>query len=132
MKPFWIWVFLIPKFSYTNVRKAFPSFLNEISKSFNSFGVKLNVQVDRIHVVMSIPQKYDVSAVMGFLKGKLSLRLFQRYERLGERYWGRQLWIRGYCVSMVGPNEQQIREYVKWQEKREKEIEKKEYVQIDP
>ena len=87
--------------------------------------LELNVQVDHIHLVMPIPPKYAVSAVMGFLKGKLSLRLFQRYERLGKRYWGRHLWARGYCVSTVGLNEQQIREYVKWQEKKEKEIEKK-------
>jgi putative transposase len=58
-------------------------------------------------------------------KGKLALRLFQRYERLGKRYWGRHLWSRGYCVSTVGLNEKQIREYVKWQEQKEKEIEKK-------
>jgi len=62
---------------------------------------------------------------MGFLKGKLSLRLFQRYEKLGKRYWGRHLWARGYCVTTVGLSEQQISEYVRWQENREKEIEKK-------
>ena len=87
--------------------------------------LEMNVQFDHIHLVMSIPPKYAVSSVMGFLKGKLSLRLFQRYEKLGKRYWGRHLWSRGYCVSTVGLNEQQIREYVKWQEKKEKEIEQK-------
>jgi putative transposase len=87
--------------------------------------LELNVQLDHIHLVMSIPPKYALSSVMGFLKGKLSLRLFQRYEKLGKRYWGRHLWARGYCVSTVGLNEQQIREYVKWQEKKEKEIEQK-------
>ena len=87
--------------------------------------MELNVREDHIHLVMSIPPKYAVSAVMGFLKGKLSLRLFERYERLGKRYWGRHLWARGYCVSTVGLNEQQIREYVKWQENREKEIERR-------
>ena len=87
--------------------------------------LELNVQLDHIHLVMSIPPKYSVSSVMGFLKGKLSLRLFQRYEKMGKRYWGRHLWARGYCVSTVGLNEQQIREYVRWQEKKEKEIEKR-------
>jgi len=87
--------------------------------------LELNVQEDHIHLVMSIAPKYSVSSVMGFLKGKLSLRLFQRYEKLGKRYWGRHLWARGYCVSTVGLNEQQIREYVRWQEKKEKEIEKR-------
>ncbi len=61
--------------------------------------------------------------MMGYMKGKLSLRLFQRYEKLGKRYWGRHLWSRGYCVSTVGLNEEQIRRYVKHQEKIEKEIE---------
>jgi len=87
--------------------------------------LELNVQMDHIHLVMSIPPKYSVSSVMGYLKGKLALRLFQRYEKLGKRYWGRHLWARGYCVSTVGLNEQQIREYVRWQEKKEKEIEQK-------
>ena len=87
--------------------------------------LELNVQEDHIHLVMSIAPKYSLSSVMGFLKGKLSLRLFQRYEKLGKRYWGRHLWARGYCVSTVGLNEQQIREYVRWQEKKEKEIEKR-------
>jgi len=87
--------------------------------------LEFNIQKDHIHMVMWIPPKYSISSMMGFLKGKLSLRLFQRYEQLGKRYWGRHLWARGYCLSTVGLNEQQIREYVKWQEKREKEIEKK-------
>ncbi len=85
----------------------------------------MNIQEDHIHLVLSIPPKYSVSSIMGFLKGKLALRLFQRYEHLGKRYWGRHLWSRGYCVSTVGLNEEQIRKYVKYQEKQEKEIEKK-------
>ena len=85
--------------------------------------LEINVQQDHIHVVMSIPPKYAVSSVMGFLKGKLALRLFGRYERLGKRYWGRHLWSRGYCVSTVGLDEEQILAYVKWQERKEKQIE---------
>jgi putative transposase len=85
--------------------------------------LELNVQTDHVHVVMSIAPKYAVSDIMGYLKGKLAMRLFQRYEKLGKRYWGRHLWSRGYCVSTVGLDEEQIRKYVKWQEKREKDIE---------
>ncbi len=85
--------------------------------------LEVNVQADHIHLVMSIPPKYAVSSLMGFLKGKLALRLFGRYERLGKRYWGRHLWSRGYCVSTVGLDEEQIRAYVKWQQKKEKRIE---------
>lgn len=50
-------------------------------------------------MIMWIPPKYSISSVMGFLKGKLSLRLFQRYEQLGKKYWGRHLWSRGYCLT---------------------------------
>ena len=86
--------------------------------------LELNVRPEHIHLVMSIPPKYAVSSIMGYLKGKTSLRLFQHYEAIGKRYWGRYLWARGYCVSTVGLNEEQIRKYVQWQEKREKAIER--------
>ena len=86
--------------------------------------LELNVREDHIHVVISIPPKYSVSSLMGYLKGKLALKLFQRYENLGKRYWGRHLWARGYCVSTIGLNEEEIRTYVRWQEQQEKEIER--------
>jgi putative transposase len=60
---------------------------------------------------------------MGYLKGKLAIRLFARYERVGRRYWGRHLWSRGYCVSTIGLDEDKIRKYVKRQEQREKQTE---------
>ena len=85
--------------------------------------MELNVQPDHIHLVLSIPPKYAVSTVMGYLKGKLALRLFQRYERLGRKYWGRHLWSRGYCISTVGLDEEKIRLYVKWQEQKDKKVE---------
>ena len=87
--------------------------------------LEANVQPDHVHMVLSIPPKYSVSSLMGYLKGKLALRLFQRYEKLGKRYWGRHLWSRGYCVSTVGLDEEKIRLYVRWQEQKEKEIESK-------
>ncbi len=86
--------------------------------------IEMNVQSDHIHLIVWIPPKYAVSAVMGYLKGKLAIRLLQKYERLGKQFWGRHLWGRGYCVSTIGIDEQRIREYVQWQEKKEQEIEK--------
>ena len=85
--------------------------------------LEMNVQADHVHLILSIPPKYAVSNVMGYLKGKLALRLFNRYEQLGKRYWGRHLWSRGYCVSTVGLDEEKIRKYVKWQEAQEKQAE---------
>jgi len=84
--------------------------------------LELNVQVDHVHLIVSIPPKYSVSAFMGFLKGKIALRLFQKYDRVGKKFWGRHFWSRGYCVSTVGLDEERIRKYVKWQKKKDKEI----------
>ena len=87
--------------------------------------LELNIQLDHIHMVLSIPPKYSVSFIMGFLKGKLALKLFSKYEKLSKRYWGRHFWSRGYCVSTVGLNEDQIRKYVKWQQKKDNESDNK-------
>ena len=85
--------------------------------------LELNVQADHVHLVVCIPPKYAVSNFMGYLKGKLALRMFNQYEQLGRRYWGRHLWSKGYCVSTIGLDEDKIRKYVKWQEQREKQAE---------
>jgi len=76
--------------------------------------MELNVQVDHIHLVMSIAPKYAVSFLMGYVEGELSLRLFQRYEKIGKRYWGGHLWARGFCVSTVGLTEGQITSHHLW------------------
>ena len=80
---------------------------------------EINIQPDHVHLVISIPPKYSVSEIMGFLKGKTALKLFQEQKSLTKQYWGRHIWSRGYCVSTVGLNEEQIRKYVKWQQEHE-------------
>ena len=82
--------------------------------------IEANVQADPIHLVVVIPPKYAVSNLMGYLKGKLAIRVFNQYEYLRRRYWGGHLWSRGYCVRTVGLDEERIRKYVKWQEAKEK------------
>lgn len=74
-----------------------------------------NVQKDHIHLVLSVPPKYSISEVVGFLKGKAAIKIFDMHLELKKRYWGRHFWARGYCVSTVGLDEDQIRQYVKWQ-----------------
>ena len=86
--------------------------------------LELNVQPDHVHVVLWIPPKYSVSSVAGYLKGKRALRLFDRFPQLRKRYWGQHVWSRGYCVSTVGLDEDHIRQYVKWQEKKEADLER--------
>lgn len=85
--------------------------------------LEVNVQADHVHLVMVIPPKYAVSKLMGYLKGKLALRVLSRYPQLRKRYWGNHLWSRGYCVSTIGLEEDKIRKYVVWQEKKERDAE---------
>ena len=82
-----------------------------------------NVQIDHIHLVISFPPKYSVAEVIGFLKGKSAIKLFDRHMDLKKRYWGRHFWAKGYCVSTVGLNEEQIKKYVIWQMNRDKNTE---------
>ena len=81
-----------------------------------------NVQIDHVHLVIWIPPKYSVSEAVGYLKGKSAIKIFNRYPELKKRYWGRHFWARGYCASTVGLNEEQIRKYVRWQLKKDKDM----------
>jgi putative transposase len=81
-----------------------------------------NVQIDHIHLVLSIPPKYSVSELVGFLKGKSAIKIFDMHLELKRRYWGRHFWAKGYCVSTVGLDEEEIRKYVRWQLKRDRVI----------
>ena len=75
---------------------------------------------DHIHMLLMIPPKFSVSNTIGFLKGKSAIRIFRDYLQVKRDFTGRHLWVRGYCVSTVGLDEQMIRAYIKNQEREEK------------
>ena len=68
---------------------------------------------DHVHMIIAIPPKYSVSSIMGYLKGKSSLMIFDRHANLKYKYGNRHFWCRGYYVDTVGRNEKAIREYVR-------------------
>ena len=68
---------------------------------------------DHIHMLLSIPPKYSVAQIMGYLKGKSSLMIFDRHANLKYKYGNRHFWCRGYYVDTVGRNEKVIQEYIK-------------------
>lgn len=80
---------------------------------------EINIQSDHVHMILSIPPKYSISEIMGFLKGKTAIKLFQAQKHPTKQYWGKHIWARGYCVSSIGINEEQIRKYVKWKQERD-------------
>ena len=68
---------------------------------------------DHIHMLVSIPPKYSVSQIMGYLKGKSSLMIFDRHANLKYKYGNRQFWCKVYYVDTVGRNKKAIQEYIK-------------------
>ena len=68
---------------------------------------------DHIHLYVEIPPKYSVSEIVGYLKGKSSLMIFDRHANLKYEYGNRHFWCRGYYVDTVGRNEKTIKEYVR-------------------
>ena len=68
---------------------------------------------DHIHLYVTIPPKYSVSAVVGYLKGKSSLMIFDRHANLKYKYGSRHFWCRGYYVDTVGKNKKAIEEYIR-------------------
>lgn len=68
---------------------------------------------EHIHMLIEIPPKYSVAQIMGFLKGKRSLMIFDRHANLKYKYGNRHFWARGYYVDTVGRNKKQIAEYIR-------------------
>ena len=88
---------------------------------------------DHIHMLISVPPKYSISQVMGYLKGKSSLMIFEKYANLKYKYGNRHFWCRGFYVDTVGRNKKAIAEYIRNQLHEDREAEQlsiKEY--IDP
>ena len=68
---------------------------------------------DHIHMLISIPPKYSVAQIMGYLKGKSSLMIFEKYANMKYKYGNRHFWCRGYYVDTVGRNKKVIAEYIR-------------------
>ena len=89
---------------------------SDIEKTVSAKGVEIiDVRAcpDHIHMLISIPPKYSVSQIMGYLKGKSSLMIFDRHANLKYKYGNRHFWARGYYVDTVGRNKKQIAEYIR-------------------
>ena len=89
-----------------------------VRKSVNI--VEAEICADHIHMLLEIPPKMSVSSFMGYLKGKSSLMIYERFGDMKFKYRNRQFWCRGYYVDTVGKNEKKIAEYIRGQLERDK------------
>jgi putative transposase len=71
---------------------------------------------DHVHVLLSVPPKYSIAMLVGYLKGKSAIHIHRKLQGVKKGFTGKHFWSRGYCVSTVGLDEDTIREYVKNQE----------------
>jgi putative transposase len=77
---------------------------------------------DHVHMLLSVPPKYAVSQVVGYMKGKSAIHLARVYGERKQNFVGQYFWARGYFVSTVGRDEQLIREYIKHQEQEDQRL----------
>lgn len=110
-------VVFAPKFRrkviYKELRADIGMILRRLCEQKGVEIIEANACPDHIHMLLSIPPKYSVSQIMGYLKGKSSLMIFDRHAQLKYKYGNRHFWARGYFVDTVGRNKKQIEEYIK-------------------
>jgi putative transposase len=75
-----------------------------------------HLRADQVHMLVSLPPKYAVAAIGGYLKGKSAIHIARTYRGKERNFTGEYFWARGYCVSSVGADEQTVREYFRNQE----------------
>ena len=85
--------------------------------------IEAEVCPDHVHMLVSIPPKLSVSGFLGYLKGKSSVLIYQKYANMKFKYRNREFWCRGYYVDTVGKNKKAIAEYIANQLKEDKEME---------
>ena len=88
--------------------------------------MELSVQLDHVHVQVMVPPKVSISKFVGTIKGRTAIQILNRHKKLKQKpYWGNHFWARGYCVDTVGLDEEKVRKYVRYQEKRERMAEQR-------
>lgn len=109
------------KLLYGPIRKELGEILRALCQQKGVEILEGHAMKDHVHLLMSIPPKYSIAEVVGFIKGKSAIRLHQKFAKRFKNYYGKSFWSRGYFVSTVGMDEEVIRNYVKNQEERDQQ-----------
>ena len=99
---------------YGRLRRRFGEIIQDLCRQKGVEVIEGHAQPDHVHICLSMPPKYSVSSIVGFLKGKSAIRLHKEFSKA--KSTGKHFWIRGYFVSTVGLDEKAVREYIKHQE----------------
>ena len=113
-------VVFIPKYRrktlFTALRKELGPVFRELARRKGCRVEEGHLRSDHVHMLVSIPPKYAVAAIVGYLKGKRAIHIARTYRGKERNFTGEHFWARGYFVSSVGVNEQMVREYIRNQE----------------
>ena len=106
-----------PKYRRKIIYNQYRESIREILKQLCAYkGVEIldgHLMTDHVHMLVSIPPKISVSSFMGYLKGKSSLMIYEKYANMKYKYGNRHFWCRGYYVSTVGRNRRAIEQYIR-------------------
>jgi len=119
-------IVFIPKYRkkvlFGQIRKEMGEVFHRLARQKESLIEEGHLMPDHVHIMISIPPKYAVSQVIGFIKGKSAIHIARMYVGRKRNYVGQHFWARGYFVSTVGRDEEVIREYIRHQEKEDRRV----------
>ena len=116
----------IPKYRkkalYGALRQQLGEVLKQLAMQRESRIEEGHLMRDHVHMLVSIPPKYSVSQVVGYMKGKSAIHIARTFMGKPRNFTGESFWARGYFVSTVGRDEKEIREYIRKQEQEDQRI----------
>jgi len=119
-------IVFIPKYRrkamFGQIRRELGEVFRRLARQKESVIEEGHLMPDHVHMMISIPPKYAVSQVVGFIKGKSAIHIARTYAGRTRNYVGQHFWARGYFASTVGRDEQVIREYIRHQEAEDRRI----------
>ncbi|MEN6371092.1 MAG: IS200/IS605 family transposase, partial [Armatimonadota bacterium] len=105
-----------------HIRNELGKLFTELARHKESCIETGSLQLDHVHMLISIPPKYSIAQVIGYIKGKSAIHIARTYAGKKKNFTGEQFWARGYFVSTVGKDEKMIQEYIRQQEAEDKRI----------
>jgi putative transposase len=118
------------KVLYQGIRQELGTVFRSLAEQWECKVEEGHLMPDHVHMLLSVPPKYSVSNVMGFIKGKSAIHIARVYAGRRRNFVGQHFWARGYWVSTVGKNEAAVRQYIQNQEKEDKRLEQLELVAL--
>ena len=122
-------VVIVPKYRkkalYGRTRNKVGDILRNLCRQKDIGLLEGHLCPDHVHMLLNVPPRYSIAMVIGFLKGKSAVRIHRDIKQIRGRLFGRSFWARGYCVSTVGRDEEQIRNYIRDQERHQQEEERR-------